>query len=82
MATTQYEFLDSPREREWLTTLEPQVVLDNAHRFYDFMNEQDGISEDSFLRELAFTKASEALSIDYDVLYDAWVNETPAPSGV
>lgn len=73
---TPYDFLDDPREREWLTALEPQTVLVNAHRFYDFMAEQ-GFPAESFLRELAFTKASEALGLDYDVLYQSWLDETP-----
>lgn len=72
----KYDFLDSPKEREWLTALEPQAVLDNAHRMYDWMTEQ-GIEQDSFLRELAFTKASEALGLDYDVLYQSWLDEIP-----
>lgn len=32
------------------------------------------MSPDSFTRELAFTKAADALGIDYDVLYTAWLN--------
>jgi hypothetical protein len=62
-------------EREWLMNLF-SVVLNNAHRFYDFMTET-GQPPDSYTRELAFTKAAEALDIDYDVLYDAWLNEKP-----
>ena len=48
----------------------------NAHRMYAWMTEQ-GIDQDSFLRELAFTKAAEALDLDYEVLYQAWLNEAP-----
>jgi hypothetical protein len=73
MGTIQtYEFLDDLREREWLTNLDPESVRSNAHRIYDWMQEQ-GVDQDSFLRELAFTKASEALGLDYDVFYDAWI---------
>ncbi len=49
------------------------------HRFYDYLTEC-GIPQDSYTRELAFTKASERLGVSYDVLYDAWLNEKPAPS--
>ncbi|GAC1533628.1 MAG: hypothetical protein NVS3B1_28040 [Marmoricola sp.] len=79
MTQTAYEFLDSVQERERLIGLEPQAVLANAHRIYDWMIEQ-GVDQDSFLRELAFDKASEALGIEYSVLYDAWLNETPVAS--
>jgi hypothetical protein len=71
-AAANYSFLTDPAEIEWLTNVDPTAVLANAHRIYDFMAE-GGISADSFTRELAFTKASEALGIDYDVLYDAWL---------
>ena len=77
---TTYDFLDSASEREWLIALEPKTVVANAHRFYDFMSEQ-GVDADSFLRELAFAKAADALAIDYDVLYDSWLAETPIPQG-
>jgi hypothetical protein len=72
----KYEFLDDASEREWLIGLDPQVVLANAHRMYDWMREQ-GVDVDSFLRELAFTKAAHTLGLDYDVLYNAWLNEVP-----
>lgn len=77
MVATEYDFLDDTQEREWLTSLDPQVVLANAHRMYDWMAEQ-GIDTDSFLRELAFTKAAGALGVDYDVLYNSWLDEVPA----
>jgi hypothetical protein len=77
MATTpDYSFLTDPAEIEWLTNVDPAAVLTNAHRIYDFMTE-GGMSPDSFTRELAFTKASDALGIDYDVLYTAWLEVTP-----
>lgn len=76
MNNTDYSYLDDPAERAWLIGLEPTAVRDNAHRIYDWMIEQ-GVDQDSFLRELAFTKASEALGIDYDVLYEAWLAATP-----
>lgn len=75
-ADPAYDHLNDPQERKWLTALDPQAVLANAHRMYDWMREQ-GIGADSYLRELAFTKASDALGVDYDVLYDAWLNEKP-----
>lgn len=68
--------LDDPAEREWLTNVEPEAVRDNAHRIYDFMTEQ-GIPEDSWTRELAFTKASERLGLDYNAIYDAWMHQRP-----
>lgn len=71
---TDYSYLEDPTEREWLTGVSPAVVRDNAHRFYDFMRES-GLPADSFIRELAFTKAADALGIPYDTLYDAWLNE-------
>jgi hypothetical protein len=72
-----YSHLSDPAERAWLTNVEPLKVLQNAHRIYDFMRES-GIPVDSYTRELAFEKAAAALDIDYDVLYDAWLNEQPA----
>jgi hypothetical protein len=63
-------------EREWLMNVSPTDIRDNAHRFYGFMAET-GHPADSFTRELAFTKATEALGIDYDVLYDAWLDQKP-----
>lgn len=76
MTQDDYSYLDDPAEREWLTKLNPADVLANAHRFYDFMREA-GVPVDSFTRELAFTKASDALSVDYEVFYQAWLNERP-----
>lgn len=70
-----YSFLDDPAEIMWLTNVDPSEVLTNAHRMYDFMAD-GGMSPDSFTRELAFTKASEALGIDYDVIYTAWLEGT------
>lgn len=68
--------LTDETERDWLIGLRPEDVLRNAHRFYSFMSDQ-GIPSDSFTRELAFCKASQALGVDYDVLYDAWLNGRP-----
>jgi len=76
MTATTYAHLDDPAERDWLTNVTPEDVLGNAHRIYDFMRES-GVPVDSYTRELAFEKAADALGIDYDVLYDAWLNETP-----
>lgn len=78
MTTADYSFLDDPAERDWLTKLDPADIVSNAHRFYDFMHDQ-GLPAESFLRELAFTKAAEALGLDYEVLYQAWLNETAVP---
>lgn len=78
MTTPDYSHLEDPAEREWLTNVDPKDVLNNAHRFYDFMRE-GGIPVDSYTRELAFTKASEALNVDYEVLYEAWLNEKQVP---
>jgi hypothetical protein len=69
-----FSWLDDPAEREWLTNISPADVAANAHRIYDFMQEE-GMTPDSYTRELAFGKAAEALGISYDVLYDAWQNE-------
>lgn len=71
----EYDHLDDPAEREWLTNVAPSAVLRNAHRFYDFMTEE-GVPVDSYTREMAFTKAAKALGISYDTLYDAWLSET------
>lgn len=71
-----YAFLDDAAERAFLTEVAPAEVLANAHRAYDWLLD-NGLDQDSFLRELAFTKAADALGIDYDVLYDAWLNQTP-----
>lgn len=76
-----YAHLDDPAEREWLTKVSPLDVLRNAHRIYDFMREA-GLSTESVVRELAFEKAADKLSISYDVLYEAWVNETPVAGDV
>jgi hypothetical protein len=70
---TDYDWLDDPAEREFLTNVDPQEVVDNAHRAYDWLRER-GMAPDSVLREAAFTKAADALGIDYDVLYDAWMS--------
>lgn len=71
-----YAYLDDPAEREWLTKVAPMDVLKNAHRIYDLMAEA-GLSAESMIREEAFRKASHALIIDYDVFYQAWLNEMP-----
>jgi hypothetical protein len=71
-----YAFLDDDAERAWLTNVDPAAVLANAHRAYEFMAE-GGLSADSFIRELAFTKAADALGISYEVLYQAWILAEP-----
>jgi hypothetical protein len=76
-ATEDYPFLADPAERDWLVNVEPKDVLANAHRMYEFMADT-GQPAESFIRELAFTKASDALGIDYDVFYEAWLNQVPA----
>lgn len=68
--------LSDPTEKAWLTGLEAEAVVRNAHRFYDFMDEQ-GQPSDSYTRELAFAKAAEHLGIAYDVLYNAWLGQKP-----
>jgi hypothetical protein len=75
----RYAHLEDPTEREWLTNVPAADVLRNAHRFYDFMRES-GVPADSYTRELAFQKAAAAQRIPYDVLYDAWLSETPVRS--
>lgn len=75
---TDYAFLDDPAERAWLISLDPADVLANAHRWYEWVAQFGGDLGDSFIRELAFTKASEALSVDYEVLYQAWLNGVPS----
>lgn len=71
-----YQFLNNPTEIKWLTEVEPADVKANAHRIYEYMAES-GLPADSFTRELAFEKAAEALGIDYEVLYLAWINKIP-----
>ena len=80
MAGETYDFLTDPAERAWLIGLDPEVIAAEAYRFYPFMREQ-GIDTDSFLRELAFTKAAEALGLDYDVLYDSWLMQKRIKEG-
>lgn len=71
-----YDWLDDPAERAFLTEVEPAEVLANAHRAYDWLTER-GIAADSVIREAAFAKAAFALGIDYDDLYDAWLDRVP-----
>lgn len=77
---TNIATLDDPVEREWLTNVDPVAVRDNAHRIYDFM-EAEGIPADSYTRELAFAKASERLGLDYNTIYDAWIDQAPIEAG-
>lgn len=72
----RFAHLDDPAERAWLTAVAPADVLANAHRFYDFMEDAD-IPADSYIRELAFCKVAQDLGVDYEVLYQAWLNEQP-----
>lgn len=72
-----YAFLDDPAEREFLIALDPKDVLANAHRWYEWVAQFGGYLGDSLIRELAFTKASEALGIDYDDIYTAWLDRVP-----
>lgn len=65
-----------PAEVAWLAEVSPTAVRDNAHRMYEFMAET-GQPAESFIRELAFSKASEALGLPYDAFYEAWLGETP-----
>ena len=80
MGDGRYAHLEDPAERDWLTNVTPAEVLRNAHRFYEFMREA-GVPADSCTRELAFVKAADALRVSYDVLYDAWLDETPVSVG-
>jgi hypothetical protein len=72
-----YEFLDSVEEREFLIALDPKDVVANAHRWYEWVAQFGGYLGDSFIRELAFQKAADALGLDYEVLYTAWLDLTP-----
>ena len=71
-----YAWLEDSAERTFLETVEPAEVLANAHRAYAWLEERE-IAPDSVIREACFTKASDALGIDYDVLYNAWLDERP-----
>lgn len=73
---SDYSHLEDPAEREWLTNVSPTDVAKNVHRIYDFMAEA-GLPPESYVRELAFSKAAQALNIPYEVLYDAWLDERP-----
>lgn len=73
---TPFARLSDPAERVWLTNVSPTEVLRNAHRIYAFM-EAGGLPADSYTRELAFEKAADALGVDYDALYNAWLDEQP-----
>lgn len=76
LAAEPYSWLDDPAERAWLIAVDPAAVLANAHRIYEFMAE-GGMAPDSYTRELAFDKAAAVLKIDYEVLYQAWLDESP-----
>lgn len=72
-----YDFLDDVQEREWLIALDPQDVVANAHRWYEWAGQFGGGLCDSFIRELAFQKAADALGIDYGDLYNSWLDRIP-----
>ncbi len=80
MGDPRYGHLEDPAEREWLTNVSPADVLRNAHRIYEFMRET-GVPADSYIRELAFEQAADALGISYEVLYCAWLHERPCVEG-
>lgn len=73
---TAYDHLTDPVERAWLTSVEPAAVAANAHRFYDYLRDC-GLAADSYTREMAFEKTADALGIDYDCLYNAWLDQRP-----
>ncbi len=50
----------------------PQAVKENAHRIYDWLQE-NGVGPDSVVREEFFYWASDKLSIPYDSFYNAWL---------
>jgi hypothetical protein len=51
----------------------PQLILDNAKNIYEYLGENGG-EPDSVARESLFAYASAELGVDYDVLYDAWLD--------
>lgn len=57
--------------------LTPGAIADNTGRIYDWMDEQ-GLPPESTTREALFAYAAEAFGVDYDVFYDAWLEERPA----
>lgn len=59
-------------KKEWTVS----AIIQNAHRIYEWMEEQ-GTSTDSFTRELAFQYASDMTGLDYDVLYNSWMEVSP-----
>lgn len=58
----------------------PGAIVGNAHRIYDYMTEHN-IGPDSVTREAAFEYAVADTGLDYETLYDAWLNETPIELG-
>jgi hypothetical protein len=76
-----YPFLDSDIERQWLVNVLPEFVRDNAHRIYEVMVDA-GIGAESFIRELAFTKAIHTVGPDFTPVVDrqrlyGWADWTP-----
>jgi hypothetical protein len=62
---------------ERVRQLTPGAIADNAGRIYDWMREV-GLAPDSATREALFAFAAEKFGVDYDVFYDAWLEERPA----
>lgn len=54
----------------------PQAIAANTGRIYDFMHEI-GLAAESDTREALFAFAAAALGVDYDVFYDAWLDQLP-----
>ena len=56
----------------------PELILENAGRIYEYLDEKNG-EPDSVARESLFTYAAEKLGVDYEVLYNRWLDEDTSP---
>lgn len=58
------------------SAFKPSAIVGQAHRIYDYMREHN-IGPDSATREAAFAYAAADTGLDYNVLYDAWLDQKP-----
>ena len=54
----------------FLTFSDLRIVLDNHYDIYDHL----GV-EDSIVRERVFSKLAELLNVNYNVIFDKWIEE-------
>lgn len=70
--TNAIEFLEVSEE-VFDKEFTPDKILENAPRIYEHMRDHGGMV-DSVAREGLFTYASESLGLDYEVIYNKWLN--------